>query len=134
MSSNPNLNTDEQHKKADRFRALHHGSHILIALNAWDTASAKVFEQARFSTAATTSAGIASAYGYPDGEWMSGMHSRIFSCKQNEYKRFGIPLIIKPISRVRSRHRSTSLPDTTNPVSGTMCYETISRVPSVSIP
>lgn len=71
MSSNLNLNTEEQHKKAERFRALHHGLHILVAPNAWDAASAKVFERAGFSAIATTSAGIASAYGYPDGERMS---------------------------------------------------------------
>ena len=61
MSSNLNLNTEEQHKKAERFRALHHGLHILVAPNAWDAASAKVFERAGFSAIATTSAGIAPA-------------------------------------------------------------------------
>jgi 2-methylisocitrate lyase-like PEP mutase family enzyme len=57
-----------QREKANRFRELHRGPHILVLPNAWDAASAKVFEQAGFSAVATTSAGIAASYGYPDGE------------------------------------------------------------------
>ncbi len=60
-----------QREKAERFRSLHHGPHILVLPNAWDAASAKMFERAGFSAIATTSAGIASSYGYPDGEQMS---------------------------------------------------------------
>ncbi len=60
-----------QREKAERFRSLHHDPHILILPNAWDAASAKMFERAGFGAIATTSAGIASSYGYPDGERMS---------------------------------------------------------------
>jgi len=71
MSLRSNLNKEEQRKKAERFRDLHRASRILVLPNAWDAASAKVFERAGFDAIATTSAGIASAYGYPDGERMS---------------------------------------------------------------
>src|SRR5512143_1693260 len=65
------MKQEEQREKANRFRELHHGPHILILPNVWEAASAKVFERAGFSALATTSAGIAAAYGYPDGERIS---------------------------------------------------------------
>ncbi len=65
------MNRDKQRAKAEHFRELHQGSHILVLPNAWDAASAKVFERAGFSAVATTSAGIAASYGYPDGEHIS---------------------------------------------------------------
>ncbi len=54
--------------KASHFRALHQGSSILVLPNAWDAASARVFEHAGFAAVATTSAGIANSHGYPDGQ------------------------------------------------------------------
>ncbi len=54
--------------KAAKFRRLHHGPGILILPNAWDAASARVFEAAGFPAIATTSAGVAASLGYPDGE------------------------------------------------------------------
>ncbi len=60
-----------QRTKAEDLLRLHHGPHILVLPNAWDAASAKVFERAGFSAIATTSAGVASSYGYPDGENIS---------------------------------------------------------------
>jgi 2-methylisocitrate lyase-like PEP mutase family enzyme len=62
------VNKDSQCEKANRFRELHLGAHILVLPNAWDVASARVFERAGFSAVATTSAGIAASYGFPDGE------------------------------------------------------------------
>lgn len=58
----------EQVQKAEHFRSLHHAAHALVLPNAWDAASARVFEQAGFPAIATTSAGIASLLGYPDGQ------------------------------------------------------------------
>lgn len=55
-----------QQEKADRFAALH--SEFLVLPNAWDVATARVFEDAGFPAIATTSAGIAFSLGYPDGE------------------------------------------------------------------
>ena len=53
--------------KAERLRALHQGPRILVLPNAWDAASARVFEAEGFPAIATTSAGMAAALGYPDG-------------------------------------------------------------------
>jgi 2-methylisocitrate lyase-like PEP mutase family enzyme len=57
-----------QNEKAELFRSLHHGPEILVLLNAWDCASARIFEQTDFPAIATTSAGIAFSLGYSDGE------------------------------------------------------------------
>src|SRR5512140_1229652 len=65
------MNRDNRRQKAEQFRKLHEGPHILVLPNAWDAASAKVFERAGFGAVATTSAGIAASYGYPDGERIS---------------------------------------------------------------
>jgi len=54
--------------KADAFKALHQKQDLFILPNAWDAASARVFEKAGFSAIGTTSAGIAASLGYPDGE------------------------------------------------------------------
>jgi len=53
------------------FRALHRAPEILVLPNAWDCASARVIEEAGFPAIATTSAGVANALGYPDGEHIS---------------------------------------------------------------
>ena len=54
--------------KAELLRGLHHGERLLVLPNAWDGMSARVFEDCGFPAIATTSAGIAYALGYPDGE------------------------------------------------------------------
>jgi 2-methylisocitrate lyase-like PEP mutase family enzyme len=46
---------------------LHHSGNTLVLPNAWDVASAKIFEKAGFPAIATTSAGIAASLGYEDG-------------------------------------------------------------------
>jgi 2-methylisocitrate lyase-like PEP mutase family enzyme len=57
-----------QRQRAEAFRKMHDRSRILILPNAWDVASAKIFEAAGFRAVATTSSGIANSLGYPDGE------------------------------------------------------------------
>src|SRR3989449_9585502 len=52
---------------AERLRALHKGPSILVLPNAWDAATARLFEAEGFPAVATTSAGVAAALGYPDG-------------------------------------------------------------------
>jgi 2-methylisocitrate lyase-like PEP mutase family enzyme len=42
-----------------------------VLCNAWDAASARIFEEAGFPAIATTSAGIANSLGYADGEFIS---------------------------------------------------------------
>jgi 2-methylisocitrate lyase-like PEP mutase family enzyme len=60
-----------QRQKAETFRKLHDRSKILVLPNAWDVASAKIFEAAGFRAVATTSSGVANSLGYPDGEAVS---------------------------------------------------------------
>ena len=62
---------EQQKTKADLFRKLHHGPRLLLLPNAWDVASARIFEDTGFPGIATTSAGIAFTLGYPDGEKIS---------------------------------------------------------------
>jgi len=57
--------------KAARLAALHRGPRILVLPNAWDAASARIFELAGFPAIATTSAGIAFSLGRPDGQRLS---------------------------------------------------------------
>ncbi len=71
MGKDMSLNKEEQKEKAKRFLDLHQAPPILILPNAWDAASAKMFERAGFAAIATTSAGIAASCGYPDGERIS---------------------------------------------------------------
>src|SRR5438445_9003061 len=57
--------------QAEVFRRLHQGPAILVLPNAWDVASARVLEEAGFAAMATSSAGVAWALGYADGERIS---------------------------------------------------------------
>ena len=55
--------------------------------NAWDCASARIFEEAGFPAIATTSAGVAFSLGFPDGQLISreemlGVVKRIVACVQ----------------------------------------------------
>jgi 2-methylisocitrate lyase-like PEP mutase family enzyme len=54
-----------------RFLALHRGPKILVLPNAWDVASARIFEEAGFPAIGTSSAGVAFSFGYPDGQRIS---------------------------------------------------------------
>jgi 2-methylisocitrate lyase-like PEP mutase family enzyme len=58
----------EQRKKAEAFRAMHIGAGAVLLPNVWDVASARIIEEAGFPAIATTSAGIAFAQGFPDGQ------------------------------------------------------------------
>lgn len=54
-------------EKMEAFHRLHHNN-LLLLPNAWDVISAKIFEQEGAQAIGTTSAGIAAALGYPDGQ------------------------------------------------------------------
>jgi 2-methylisocitrate lyase-like PEP mutase family enzyme len=54
--------------KATAFHQLHHADQILVLPNCWDVLSAVVLKEAGAKAIATTSAGLAWAHGYPDGE------------------------------------------------------------------
>ena len=58
----------DQVAKARAFQQYHLGPRILVIANAWDAASARVFEQAGVRAVGTGSAGIAFSHGYPDNE------------------------------------------------------------------
>ncbi len=58
----------DQREKADHFRALHARDEILVLLNAWDVASARVFAGAGALAVGTTSMGIAATEGYAEPE------------------------------------------------------------------
>jgi 2-methylisocitrate lyase-like PEP mutase family enzyme len=56
-----------QQSLAERFREQNRAGRLLLP-NAWDAASARIFEEAGFASIGTTSAGIAYAHGYRDAE------------------------------------------------------------------
>jgi 2-methylisocitrate lyase-like PEP mutase family enzyme len=60
-----------QTELARQFLALHDGRKTLVLPNAWDVASARIFEEAGFPAVGTSSAGVAFALGYPDGQKIS---------------------------------------------------------------
>jgi 2-methylisocitrate lyase-like PEP mutase family enzyme len=62
------MHVTAQETKALQFAALHHGPRILVLANAWDAASARIFEVAGFRAIGTTSAGIANSLGRADGQ------------------------------------------------------------------
>jgi 2-methylisocitrate lyase-like PEP mutase family enzyme len=53
---------------ADTFRQLHVPGRPLLVANAWDAGSARLIESCGAAAIATTSAGLAWARGYPDGD------------------------------------------------------------------
>lgn len=58
----------DQTAKAKAFRALHEGPEILVLPNCWDAASAAIMADAGAKAVATSSAAVAWAHGYPDGD------------------------------------------------------------------
>lgn len=60
-----------QQETAALLRQWHQQPPILVLPNAWDAASARIFEQAGFRAIATTSSGVAVSRGYPDGQRMA---------------------------------------------------------------
>lgn len=58
----------ERAQKAEAFRKMHVEGDILLLPNVWDVASARIIESAGFPAIATSSAGIAFAQGFPDGQ------------------------------------------------------------------
>jgi 2-methylisocitrate lyase-like PEP mutase family enzyme len=59
-----------QKLKAELFQEMHRSGQLLVLPNAWDVVSAKIFELSGFKSIGTTSAGISSSLGYPDGQKM----------------------------------------------------------------
>lgn len=61
----------QQRERAETLRRLHQGPRILVLPNVWDVVTARIVEASGFAALATTSAGVAFALGYPDGERIS---------------------------------------------------------------
>jgi 2-methylisocitrate lyase-like PEP mutase family enzyme len=57
-----------QAQKASRLLELHHGDHPLVLINAWDAASAAMVEHCGLPAVATSSAALANALGFADGQ------------------------------------------------------------------
>lgn len=64
------MDKQAQIQRAQRFRALHDGSRVLLLPNAWDAGSTQIFASLGFDAIATTSGGMAWSLGYADGEQM----------------------------------------------------------------
>lgn len=62
------MDRQAQVQQAERFRALHDRSRLLLLPNAWDAGSARVFADLGFDAIATTSGGVAWSLGHADGE------------------------------------------------------------------
>jgi 2-methylisocitrate lyase-like PEP mutase family enzyme len=60
-----------QAEKAEHLRKLHYGPRILALPNAWDVVSARILEEVGHPAIATSSAAVAFAHGYPDGQRIS---------------------------------------------------------------
>jgi 2-methylisocitrate lyase-like PEP mutase family enzyme len=65
------MNRDLLIRKAARLRELHRGPKILILVNAWNVASARLIESMGLPAVATSSAAVANSLGYTDGERIS---------------------------------------------------------------
>jgi 2-methylisocitrate lyase-like PEP mutase family enzyme len=57
-------------QKASRLLELHHASQPLVLINAWDAASAAMVEHCGLPAIATSSAAMANALGFPDGQYI----------------------------------------------------------------
>ncbi|HZO82737.1 MAG TPA: isocitrate lyase/phosphoenolpyruvate mutase family protein [Candidatus Binataceae bacterium] len=62
------MEPNTQRQKAEALRAMHDRSRILVLVNVWDAMSARATEEAGARAIATSSATMANALGYPDGE------------------------------------------------------------------
>jgi 2-methylisocitrate lyase-like PEP mutase family enzyme len=57
-------------QKAARLLELHHAAQPLVLINAWDAASAAMVEHCGLPAIATSSAAMANALGFPDGQYL----------------------------------------------------------------
>src|SRR6478672_3906973 len=62
------MTPETQAQKASRLLELHHGNQPLVLINAWDAASAAMIEHCGLPAVATSSAAMANALGYADGQ------------------------------------------------------------------
>lgn len=60
--------TQNQKDKAAQFQEMHKREIVFVLPNIWDAGGARIFEERGFKALATTSAGVAFANGFSDGE------------------------------------------------------------------
>src|ERR1700675_2344183 len=65
------MDTQAQSKKAETLRKRHGGPPGVVVRTAWGVGSARMLEELGYPAIATTSAGVAFALGYPDGQRVS---------------------------------------------------------------
>ena len=65
------MDIEKQIKLAEDFKKMHSKEDVFILPNAWDVASAVIFEKTGFKAVGTTSAGVSHSLGYPDGQNIS---------------------------------------------------------------
>jgi 2-methylisocitrate lyase-like PEP mutase family enzyme len=70
MTSDPRTPAMSPAQKASRLLELHHASQPLVLINAWDAASAAMVEHCGLPAIATSSAAMANALGFPDGQYI----------------------------------------------------------------
>lgn len=68
MTDTLRVRRGESAESAAIFRSLHHGPEPLVLANCWDAGSARLIESLGARALATTSAGLAWAHGFPDGD------------------------------------------------------------------
>jgi 2-methylisocitrate lyase-like PEP mutase family enzyme len=68
MNDTVRVRDGESVAHAATFRGLHAGPEPLVLANCWDAGSARLIESLGAKALATTSAGVAWAHGYPDGD------------------------------------------------------------------
>src|SRR5258707_10112470 len=69
-------------QKASRLLELHHGASPLVLINAWDAASAAMVEHCGLPAVATSSAALANALGFADGQHRSEEHTSELQSRQ----------------------------------------------------
>lgn len=86
------MHQNQQKQLALNFQKLHQDKALLILPNVWHAGGALVFEKQGYKAVATTSAGIAYALGYPDGEQLS--LDELIKVVEQITKRISIPLSV----------------------------------------
>jgi 2-methylisocitrate lyase-like PEP mutase family enzyme len=88
---------NSQKEKAEFFRSLHtKKNQILILPNAWDVASARLFEDEGFPAVATSSAGMLVSIGFPDGEEIG--RDRFLSVVEGIARVLSVPLSVDSLA------------------------------------
>ena len=85
------MDNENQIKFAEVFKKMH-SNDILVLPNAWDVASAVIFEKTGFMAIGTTSAGVSHSLGYPDGQRIT-LNDQIYLI-EHLTNRINVPLTV----------------------------------------